>query len=698
MAQTFKALRQLLLVLGILMIISVSLVSEGAEVIHHNLKVRLIPLLNKMEVQAELVLPLSSGKKMSFLLHKNLNLVSLSSDDSVRLLQSAGKDDLYNLWGLQLGPKDQSVLLSYQGQLNHSITNEGSEGFISDQGVLLWGASYWYPTFLGYQATFDLEVNGPINWTYVNQGQLISKSKTTAELITQYSEKRPQEEIYLIAGQYKTYETKSKSGLPIRVLLRGDGEDLAQSYLALLPDYIDHYSRLLGPYPYSHFSVVENWWETGFGMPAFTLLGPTVIRLPFILSSSLPHEVLHNWFGNSVYVDYEKGNWAEGLTTYLSDYWQQEVLGLAKDYRLSQLISYTDFAQNGQDFPLIEFRGRHNSATQAVGYGKSMMIFHMLRNQLGQTHFQLALQDFYLSHTYQKATWSDLQKSFEKFSNTSLQRFFDQWLLRAGAPQLRLLSAERSQWLSGIFSVEVSLHQAQAEPYDLMIPVRWTFQNGSTAWTKIQFQKKQQTFHFTFAEPPTLVEIDPEFEVFRALAPEERPASLSQIFGASTAQVFYSHDSKDMLAVVESWSEKFNLKLQTQEVVNELVYTKSEPLVLIGDSELFFDFFRRHLGSNHELKRLPQSIELFGKSYSKKNHSFVVTATSVINPGQTITWILSDGVSDLKRWGNRLTHYSKYGTLVFEKDRNILKTSLTPIGSPLRREPKVVSDFLSEVD
>jgi hypothetical protein len=45
-----------------------------------------------------------------------------------------------------------------------------------------------------------------------------------------------------------------------------------------------------------------------------------VLRLPFIFSSSLPHEVLHNWWGNGVLIDDRFGNWAEGLTTYQSDW------------------------------------------------------------------------------------------------------------------------------------------------------------------------------------------------------------------------------------------------------------------------------------------------------------------------------------------------------------------------------------------
>jgi len=64
---------------------------------------------------------------------------------------------------------------------------------------------------------------------------------------------------------------------------------------------------------------------TGFGFSSYTLLGSSVLRLPFILSTSLGHEIAHCWWGNGVYVDYESGNWSEGLTTYVSDYLYTEM-------------------------------------------------------------------------------------------------------------------------------------------------------------------------------------------------------------------------------------------------------------------------------------------------------------------------------------------------------------------------------------
>ena len=131
---------------------------------------------------------------------------------------------------------------------------------------------------------------------------------------------------------------------------------LAALYLDLMGGYIDHYSRLIGNYPYAKFAVVENRWQTGFGMPSFTLLGSRVLRLPFIPYTSLPHEILHNWWGNGVWIDYENGNWSEGLTAYLADHWMKERRGKGSQYRLKALQRYSNFAAEGPGHAPARFR------------------------------------------------------------------------------------------------------------------------------------------------------------------------------------------------------------------------------------------------------------------------------------------------------------------------------------------------------
>lgn len=85
-------------------------------------------------------------------------------------------------------------------------------------------------------------------------------------------------------------------------------------------------------------AVVASPLPTGFGMPTLTYLGADVLRLPFIRKTSLGHEILHNWWGNGVYVDYTRGNWSEGLTTLMADYAYKEDESAAAASRLPPIL------------------------------------------------------------------------------------------------------------------------------------------------------------------------------------------------------------------------------------------------------------------------------------------------------------------------------------------------------------------------
>jgi hypothetical protein len=87
-----------------------------------------------------------------------------------------------------------------------------------------------------------------------------------------------------------TEYVKTSGNLTAMVFLRTPDEPLANKYLDATVRYITMYGRLIGPYPYTKFALVENFWETGFGMPSFTLLGPTVLRLPFIIIPPTPRD------------------------------------------------------------------------------------------------------------------------------------------------------------------------------------------------------------------------------------------------------------------------------------------------------------------------------------------------------------------------------------------------------------------------
>lgn len=295
--------------------------------VHHHLEVTLDPAASRLEVTDQIRLA-TSRPQISLLLHSGLNpqIVSTGATLTATTAQGDSAVALQQL-DIELMPGVQQFTLQYAGTIHHPIAATGSEyarsfsvspGLITADGVFLSGASHWVAQAADQLFTFELTVTLPPGWHSMSQGRL-ARHDPGAQVRDTWSIDKPQQEIYLVAGPFKAYRDIT-GVVEAFVLLRTPDASLARKYLEVTPQYITLYRQLIGPYPYAKFALVENFWETGYGMPSFTLLGPRVIRLPFILHSSYPHEILHNWWGNSVYVDEKSGNWAEGLTSYLADH------------------------------------------------------------------------------------------------------------------------------------------------------------------------------------------------------------------------------------------------------------------------------------------------------------------------------------------------------------------------------------------
>jgi len=330
------------------------------------------------------------------------------------------------------------LVLKYTGIINGKISANPvdyargfseTSGIISKDGIYLAGSTKWIPDFGVDLFTFNMNVKIDSAWGVISQGTRTKIETVNDKKISYYDCPYPSDEVYLVAAKWKEYNKKTGDIL-VQAELRKADTALANKYIDATSKYLSLYNNLIGPYPYSKFTLVENFWETGYGMPSFTLLGEQVIRLPFIINSSYPHELLHNYWGNSVYVDNEKGNWCEGLTVYLADHLFKEQQGQGAEYRRNTLMKFTDFVNEKNDFPVTMFRSRNNSAEEAIGYGKVMMIFEMLRYDIGDDAFKKAISEFYKTYKFKMASFDDIRKSFESIDGINYKPFFEQWVTR----------------------------------------------------------------------------------------------------------------------------------------------------------------------------------------------------------------------------------------------------------------------------
>jgi len=338
--------------------------------------------------------------------------------------------------------------------------------------------------------------------------------------------------------------------------------------------------------------LVENFWETGYGMPSFTLLGEKIIRFPFILHSSYPHELLHNWWGNSVYVDFETGNWCEGLTAYMADHLIKEQRDQAEEYRRSTLQKFTDFVNETNDFPLSKFLSRTDGPSEAIGYGKSLMMFHMLRLKVGDENFTRAFQSFNRTNKFKKASYKDIQTAFEEVTDKDLAWFFDQWVKRTGAPELLLKNVNVKKSAED-FNLMFEIEQVQKEDvFNIDVPIVIIDSKGSNKQI-LQMNERNAKFSIKLENEPLKLIIDPQFDLMRKLDPREIPPAFTKAYGAEKSLVILPIKSDlhypEYQEFINGWIKG---KEDQFEIVDKMYYRHFQELSHIP--QIYSQYIRRH--------------------------------------------------------------------------------------------------------
>ncbi len=130
-------------------------------------------------------------------------------------------------------------------------------------------------------ATHTLTIHTPVGWEPVTQGERIRHEVVGDELVTVWKADKPADGLILIANKYHVSEQQFGDVTSYTYFL-DDEPKLVETYMERTGAYLEMYQEMIGPYPYAKFATVENWFPTGYGMPSWTLLGGTVLRLPFI--------------------------------------------------------------------------------------------------------------------------------------------------------------------------------------------------------------------------------------------------------------------------------------------------------------------------------------------------------------------------------------------------------------------------------
>ena len=681
----------------------------AAAPLHHVLGVKLDPARHTVAVTDEIAWPAGSPtSQLTFVLNGRMRITA--SDPKVEEVITPatarpvgidqGNPVPVKRYRVTRTAGSTSLKLTYDGVIDRPLSDPKEEytrgfretsGLVGPEGVYLAGSSVWYPRFDEEFVTFLLDAAVPDGWHLISQGNGTSRGDDGR---ARWDSAGAMDEIYLVGGPLKVFKD-SAGAVETLVYLHDADASIASKYLAATAQYIEMYRTLIGPYPYGKFALVENFWETGYGMPTFTLLGPQIIRFPFIINSSYPHEILHNWWGNSVFVDSASGNWCEGLTAYMADHLIQEQRGTADEYRRSTLQKYRDYVKTGRDFPLAEFRNRFSAATEAVGYGKALMGFHMLRRHIGDDAFRNTVARFYREFKGKRATFRDFQRTAETVSGKPLAWLFDPLITRVGAPTLQVSGPAGAGTAVAVrqdgsrFVVSGTLRQTQVgAPFVVEVPVVIQTEHGTTT-SMVRMEKTSQAFSVTTDARPVALHVDPRFDIFRRLDARETPPSIGQIFGeASILAILPSKASAAELdgyrALLKGWqSETHAIQITTDTAVAALPAAKA--VWLLGRTNRFASAV---FGRQQGVKLAADAVDLDGEKMAFAGHTMVVVTRHPATLEKAVGWIVADPAAAMPGLGRKLPHYGKYSYLGFEGDEpvNTIKGQWQQSDSPLRAD------------
>jgi hypothetical protein len=312
------------------------------------------------------------------------------------------------------------------------------------------------------------------------------------------------------------------------------------------------------------------------------------------------------------------------------------------------------------------------------------MFFHMLRQLVGEKAFWGALRDIFSDRLFQRTSWEDFRIAFERRADGNLccplEDFFDQWVNRAGAPDIALENVLRKKREDGW---QLTGTIIQRQPIGFQIPVTVTVETGNESFSRtVTLHDRKTHFAINAPERPSGIVLDPEANLFRRLALEEIPVSINTLKASDSALVIVS-DTAGHSGVETATILIRSLGLTSARLGREKDFSSSD---LSTSSRIYIG-----LPSNRsDFLSIPNEVTFTHHGFSSGKHSFDKPTDTFFgvfeNPKEkrNVVGILHPVHPQFGPVvARKATHYGKYSYLGFSKGQNRAKGTWPVTESPL---------------
>lgn len=368
----------------------------------------------------------------------------------------------------------------------------------------------------------------PSGWISHSDGMLESRDRADAGTIDVYvvgGTATPAPARSYVAGAF-TARTLEANGRTISVCLLGKHEFPVDRLAELLGETMRAQEAKLGPFPFAAYGVAEapdaisnDWYAASqqtFIVARSEAFGYAHGNLPL-----WSHEMCHAWWGNTVstagdgskmcgealaqvgaLIAIEAIEGREAMVEFLE--FSREGYSSLQCAR-----GYFELMRDGIDHPLalLGASGLDGNATHNLADSKGMWVYHMLRERIGEQRFHATLRSLIARFGGRQMSLDDVRNAFVAAApEAELERFFEQWLDREGAPVIDVTSTRKDA-----ATLVVELHQAgPGEPYALDLELDLVLVDGTKRRERVALRESSASIDVRTTSDIASVVLDPD--------------------------------------------------------------------------------------------------------------------------------------------------------------------------------------------
>ena len=305
----------------------------------------------------------------------------------------------------------------------------------------------------------------------------------------------------------QTFRSENENAILLEYFVFRDHVQAANQGLAQMPELMQYFENLFGPYPFrlEKYGMTQLGFYGGIENQTNTIIN----RMSSDYFLVIAHELAHMWFGDMLTCSTWREAWLnEGFASYAECLWTEFRFGEEAYHQCMAGKRYL-----GPERLYQEDDGDPFDIFRTVIYHKGAWFLHMLRGILGDTAFFDALHAYATnpSLSYGHVNAEHLKEIFEEFSPIELDPFFDQWICGNYFPVFRYSFRQHADGNTEFLLVQDQLVLPGAETlFDIPVSLSVRFADGTDTLVQIIHSGPLQSYSWHFSKSVTDVIPDPE--------------------------------------------------------------------------------------------------------------------------------------------------------------------------------------------